>query len=622
MPAVVEIECGTTARIHKWPWDFDSTEVLAKDSGVTRDIRSETAAARIRVFASQHRKLRSTCLTASVVYRLACVNLLYYGDNLDVLRRHVKDETIDLVYLDPPFKSNQDYNVLFAEKDGSGAASQFKAFEDTWEWNQASAAAYQEIVESGGHVSEVMQAFRKFLGTNDMLAYLTMMTPRLVELRRVLKHSGSIYLHCDPTASHYLKLLLDSIFGPINFRNEIVWKRSHAHSDSKQGATHFGRVTDSILFYAKSEDNKWNPQFLPYDKEYVERDYRRIDPDGRRYRIDNLQGPGGAAKGNPFYEVMGVERFWRYSKENMDKLIREGRVVQTRPGAVPQYKRYLDEMPGVALQSIWADLPIINNRSKEALGYPTQKPESLLERIIKASSDESDIVLDPFCGCGTAIAVAQKVKRSWIGIDITHLAIGLIKSRLRDSFGDEIVKSYKVIGEPVSVQDAAELAKEDAYQFQWWALGLVGARRTEEKNGADKGIDGRLFFHDEENGKTKQIILSVKSGHLTAPYVRDLRGVIEREQAELGVLIALEEPTKPMLAEAAAAGFFKSPWGNHPRLQILTIAELLDGKRIDYPPTINVTHKRAPRAETPMAAQLSLTPAEDEPPANRARRKR
>jgi DNA modification methylase len=549
------------------------------------------------------------------------VNILYYGDNLDVLRRHIKDDSVDLVYLDPPFKSNQDYNILFAEKDGSGSASQFKAFEDTWEWNIESVRVFEELVESGGRVSDVMRAFRQFLGTNDMLAYLTMMAPRLVELRRVLNSRGSVYLHCDPTASHYLKLLLDSIFGPVNFRNEIVWKRSHAHSDSKQGATHYGRVTDTILFYAKSEENKWNSQYLPYDKEYIERDYRRIDDSGRHYRIDNLQGPGGAAKGNPFYEVMGVKRYWRYSKENMEDLIRRGRVIQTRPGAVPQYKRYLDEMPGVALQSLWADLSILNNRSKEALGYPTQKPESLLERIIASSSDEGDVVLDPFCGCGTAIAVAERMKRRWIGIDITHLAIGLIKSRLRDAFGDEVAKTYKVVGEPVSVEDAATLAKDDPYQFQWWALGLVGARRTDEKKGADKGIDGRLFFHDEENGRPKQIILSVKSGHLTAPYVRDLRGVIEREKAELGVLIALEEPTKLMMAEAAAAGFYKSPWGNHPRLQILTIAELLDGKRIDYPPTINVTHKRAPRAETAMPEQLALAEVAEAVPAKPARRK-
>ncbi len=539
------------------------------------------------------------------------MNLLYYGDNLDVLRRHIKDETVDLVYLDPPFKSNQDYNVLFAEKDGTGAASQFKAFEDTWEWNQASAAMYEEIVEAGGRVSDVMQAFRRFLGTNDMLAYLTMMAPRLVELRRVMKTTASIYLHCDPTASHYLKLLMDAVFGPQFFRTEIIWKRSTAHSDTKQGRRQHGRIHDVLLFYTKTDAWTWNPMFTPYDHDYIGSKYKYIEQGtGRHYRLDNLTGPGGAAKGNPSYEVMGVTRFWRYSKQSMDALIREGRIVQTRAGAVPQFKRYLDEMPGLPLQDVWRDIQPINSQAQERLGYPTQKPEALLERIVKMGSNEGDTVLDPFCGCGTAVAVAQRLKRDWIGIDITHLAIGLIKHRLRHAFGEEVSKTYQVIGEPVSVPDATELAHEDPYQFQWWALGLVGARPIEQKKGSDQGIDGRLFFHDEgENGRTKQIILSVKSGHVGVKDVRDLRGVIEREKAEVGVLLTLEDATKPMETEAASAGFYKSPWGNHPRLQVLKIAELLEGKGIDYPhPAPNVTFKRAPKAEVPQPEQLTLAP--------------
>lgn len=527
-------------------------------------------------------------------------NLLYYGDNLDVLRRHIADETVDLVYLDPPFNSNQNYNILFEEHDGTKAAGQIKAFEDTWEWNEESARAFEEVVEQGGRVSDVMRAFRSFLGASDMTAYLSMMAPRVMELCRVMKPSASIYLHCDPTSSHYLKILMDAIFGPQSFRNEVIWKRSHAHNDAKQGSKHYGRVTDSLLFYGKTPATTWNVQFTAYDPEYIDRDYRRLDENGRRYRIDNLQGPGGAAKGNPSYEVMGVTRYWRFSKENMDRLIKEGRVIQTKPGAVPQYKRYLDEMPGVPLQNLWADLPVLNNRSKEMLGYPTQKPEALLERILLASSNEGDVVLDPFCGCGTAIAAAQKLNRNWIGIDITHLAVGLIKSRLRDAFGDDIAKTYKVIGEPTTVEDAEELAKEDPYQFQWWALGLVGARRAEEKKGADKGIDGRLFFHDEGlGGKTKQVILSVKAGKLHANYVRDLRGVIERENADIGVLISMDEPTKLMRAEAASAGFYNSSYGtSHARLQLLTVGEILNGKGIDYPAPrqTNVTLKRAKRS--------------------------
>lgn len=552
------------------------------------------------------------------------MNTLYYGDNLDVLRRYIKDESADLIYLDPPFKSDQDYNVLFAERSGARSAAQIKAFEDTWRWDQGAAAAYEETVERGGRVSQAMQAFRTLLGESDMMAYLSMMAPRLVELRRVLKPTGSIYLHCDPTASHYLKILMDAIFGPQNFVNEIIWKRSSAHSDTRQGAKHFGRVSDTILFYSKTEDQTWNQLHTPYDPEYVARDYRRLDSDGRRYRIDNLQGPGGAAKGNPYYEVMGVKRYWRYSKQKMGELIRQGRVIQTKPGAVPQYKRYLDEMPGVPVQNIWTDVPVINNRSREKLGYPTQKPEALLERIIQASSNEGETVLDPFCGCGTAVAVAHRLKRGWIGIDITHLAITLIRHRLHDSYGNQV--SYKVVGEPVSVPDAEALAAEDKFQFQWWALGLVGARPTEQKKGADRGIDGRLYFHDEaEGGKTKQIILSVKGGGVGVGDVRDLRGVIEREKAEIGVLIALEEPTQPMRKEAASAGLYNSPGWNkkYPRLQILTVAELLAGKRIDYPPSaqVNVTFKKAPKARTGDTPEQGQLPMVAEPPAPRVPRR-
>jgi DNA modification methylase len=537
-------------------------------------------------------------------------NALYYGDNLEILRRYIDDESVDLVYLDPPFNSNQSYNVLFADKSGNQSEAQIKAFEDTWQWDQTAALAYQETVEAGGDVSRAMQAFRTVLGENDMLAYLSMMGPRLVELRRVLKPTGSIYLHCDPTASHYLKVLMDAVFGPQNLRNEITWKRSYAHSNSTQGARHYGRITDILLFYSKGSSPTWNPAYRPYDQKYIDRDYRRTDADGRRYRVDNLQGPGGAQKGNPRYEVMGVTRYWRYSKEKMQELIKQGRVIQTRPGAVPQFKRYLDEMPGVPVQNLWDDLPPINNRSKEKLGYPTQKPEALLERVINVSSNEGDIVLDPFCGCGTTIAAAQKLNRRWIGIDITHLAIGLIKHRLYDTFGKDI--AFKVVGEPTTVGAAQELAAHDPFQFEYWALGLVGARKAEHKRGADKGIDGRLYFHDNAKEGTKQIILSVKSGaNVSVRDIRDLRGVLDREEAQIGVLISLHEPTKPMRQEAASAGFYASPWGKHPKVQLLTIAELLEGRTIDSPRGgVNLTFKQAPKAKKPQPEQLPLV-AED-----------
>jgi len=539
-------------------------------------------------------------------------NVLYYGDNLDILRRHVRDETVDLIYLDPPFNSNAAYNVLFAERNGSQAAAQIKAFEDTWHWDEAAARLYQEVVEAGGPVSQVMQAFRTFLGDNDMLAYLAMMAPRLVELRRVLKQTGSIYLHCDPTASHYLKMLMDAVFGPVNFRTEIVWKRSSAHSDTKQGRRQHGRIHDLLLFYTKNDEWTWNPMYTPYDPEYVEQFYKyREEGTGRRYRMDNFTAakPGGDTKyewrvkrrtgarewesdledewkaPREGYEYKGVPpykgRSWAYSRANMIEYAKAGRICHTGTGT-PCYKRYLDEMPGVPLQDLWTDVKPIGAQARERSGYPTQKPEALLERIVKASSNESDLVLDPFCGCGTTITVAERLKRRWIGIDITHLAIAIVKHRLLDSFGPGC--RYDVIGEPTSLPDAEALAEGDPYQFQFWALGLVGARPADGKKGADKGIDGRLYFHDEgAKGPTKQVIFSVKAGHVSVAHVRDLRGVMEREKAQVGALISLEEPTSAMRAEAASAGFYES-WGKkYPRLQLRTVKELIEGKGLDMP---------------------------------------
>ncbi len=540
-------------------------------------------------------------------------NSLYYGDNLDILRRYVRDESADLIYLDPPFNSNQTYNILFQEKDGSQSASQIKAFGDTWHWDETAARSYEETVEAGGQVAEAMQAFRKLLGTNDILAYMSMMAPRLVELRRVLKPTGSLYLHCDPTASHFLKLLMDAIFGPANFRTEIIWKRTSAHSDTKQGRRQHGRIHDVLLFYTKNDDWNWNPVFVEYGREYVDQFYKHQEPNtGRWYGLDNLTGPGGAAKGNPSYEVMGVTRYWRYSKERMQALIEAGRVVQVKPGVVPRYKRYLDEMPGVPLQDLWTDIRPIGSQAAERLGYPTQKPVALLERIIQVSSNEGDTVLDPFCGCGTTIAAAQKLDRRWIGIDITHLAISLIRYRLGDSFGKDC--RFELIGEPTSLPDATALAKQDPYQFQWWALGLVRARPVEQKKGADRGIDGRLYFHDEgKNGKTKQIIFSVKAGKITVSQIRDLVGVITREKVEIGAFLSLEPPTSPMRSEAAAAGFYESPWGKHPRIQLLTIEDLLGGKSIDYPQAADVTFKKAHRVRSNPSEQKTL-PMEGESP--------
>lgn len=531
------------------------------------------------------------------------MNHLYFGDNLDILRRHIKDGTVDLVYLDPPFNSNREFNILFREQTGNHAKAQVKAFEDTWQWGNEAAEAYQEVVEGGHHrVSEAMQAFRRVLGEGDMLAYLSMMAPRLVELRRVMKATGSIYLHCDPTASHYLKALMDAVFDRANFRTEVIWRRTNAKGLAFKG---MANNHDIILYYTQSDKYIWNQEYTELDPAYVERFYRYVEPEtGRRYQLADLVNPN-RNRPNLTYEFLGVTRVWRWTKERMEKTLEEGRIVQTKPGTVPRYKRYLDESKGTPVDSIWTDIKPIPAHGAERLGFPTQKPMALLERIIKSSSDKGEVVLDPFCGCGTAIVVAQSLARKWIGIDITHIAIALVKHRLKDMFGGKV--RYKTLGEPVSVSDAHSLAKQNAYQFQWWALGLVGARPVEEKKGADKGIDGRIYFHDSK-GRTNQIVLSVKSGHVSVRDVRDLRGVVDRKKAQIGVLITMESAARPMLTEAASAGFFKTAWGNHPMMQVLTIDELLQGKQIDCPPTaaINITFKNAKPIESPKGEELHL----------------
>jgi DNA modification methylase len=560
------------------------------------------------------------------------MGMLYYGDNLDILRRYVKDETVDLVYLDPPFNSAQNYNAFFQEKDGTAAASQIHAFEDTWHWNVESERAYQELVTQPGKVSEVMQAFRTFLGQNDMMAYLAMMAPRLVELRRALKSTGSLYLHCDPTASHYLKLLLDAVFGHSNYKSEIIWKRTTTHNDSKRWSDN----TDTILFYTKSEEFTWHPQHEEYSEEYLSTKYRHDDGDGRGpYRLDNMTSPN--PRPNMMYEWRGhatPEKGWRYSKETMAQLEAEGRI--RYPDAKdkrPQLKRYLSEMSGPVMGNLWSDINPINSQARERLGYPTQKPVALLERIINASSNPGDLVLDPFCGCGTTIDAAQKLGREWIGIDITQLAITLIKKRLFDTYGYRIqfvsastpdhpvagvqenkdLTVVRVIGEPVSPEDAAKLAEDDKYQFQWWALGLVGARPEEQKKGADHGIDGKILFRDDpKSTKPEQVIIQVKGGKTSVKDVRDLRGVLDREKAAIGVLITLEEPTAPMKAEAASTGFYvhKTNQQKYPRLQLRTVKELMAGKGIARPSSVaavDETFKEAPKAKAKKGDQKQLS---------------
>ena len=539
-------------------------------------------------------------------------NQLYFGDNLDILRNHVADATVDLIYLDPPFNSNANYNVLFQEKGGQQSAAQITAFEDTWHWSLDSESAYQDVVTNAtGKLPDLLQAMRSFLGDNDMMAYLTMMAQRMVELHRVLKDTGSIYLHCDPTASHYLKLLMDSVFDSLNFRNELIWKRTSAHSDVAQGARHMGRIHDVILRFSKGKEPTWNTVYVPYDQQYIDSVYRYSDA-GRRYQTQPLHA--AKAGGDTRYEWKGKlpppGRYWAFSKENMERLDAEGRIAYSRTGT-PRYKIYLDESLGKPLQDIWDDITAVHVKPKERLGYPTQKPEALLERIISASSNEGDVVLDPFCGCGTAIAAAERLDRRWIGIDITHIAITLIRHRLRDTFKDEL-KPYEVLGQPQDVASALALATDSEnsgrYQFEWWALGLVDARPAQDrKKGADSGVDGYINFFDDNSGKTKRIIVQVKSGHVTRNQIATLKGDMDREEAEIGLFITLETPTRPMEAEATSAKFYTPehfPDNHYPRIQILTIEELLSGARADYPRLApDTTFRRAPRRRRSAGAQ-------------------
>jgi site-specific DNA-methyltransferase (adenine-specific) len=512
-------------------------------------------------------------------------NQLFFGDNLEILRSgRIPVGSVDLIYLDPPFNSNATYNILFAEKGGEKSAAQITAFEDTWHWGPEAMAAYDDGMKLGApRLADLLQALRAFLGGNDMMAYLTMMAVRLVELHRVLKPTGSLYLHCDTTASHYLKLVLDAIFGAKNCINEIVWRRAHPKGHAYK---RFARNHDVILVFCKDFDQvKWIPQYSVHDAEKVLQQYTLKDDDGRLYQLTSLLNPN-PDRPNLTYEFLGVTKVWRWTKERMMEELDKGRIIVPKNGeGIPRYKRYLDEQKGVPVGDFWSDIEFA--AGSERLGYPTQKPEALLERIINASSNEGDVVLDPFCGCGTSITVAERLKRRWIGIDITYLAINLIKRRLHNTFAPEELAEFEVIGVPADTTSAAALAEVNRHQFEWWALDMVDAFPAQDKKkGADKGVDGVIYFKDDAGGTHKKIIVQVKSGAVGSPHIRDLKGVLEREKAAIGALITLKPPTKAMREEAAAADFYVwegPPVQRFPRLQILTIAELFAGKKLEYP---------------------------------------
>src|SRR3972149_6885065 len=531
------------------------------------------------------------------------MNTLYYGDNLHIRQEPTKNESIDLIYLDPPFNSKRVYNVYLKTPKGHSSEAQVTAFEDSWTWGEQAEQEYNELLhQPNTDVAEMIASIRKFLNESDVMAYLVMMSNRLLELHRVLKPTGSLYLHCDPTASHYLKIVLDAIFGADGFRNEVIWKRTTAHNDP----TRWGRVHDTLFFYSKSDKPTWNDVFTPYGDEYKER-FRFTDPDGRKWTDDNLTAKG-LSGGGYTYDYKGSTSLWRVPPETMKRLDSEGRLHFTKNGGI-RLKRYLDELPGLQIQDVVTDIFPINSQATERLGYPTQKPLALLERIIQASSNPGDIVLDPFCGCGTAVAAAEKLGRRWIGIDITHPAISLMQARLRDSFGINV----QIEGSPTEVEGARKLAQQlpnGREQFELWALTLVGAmpQGGVQKKGAGKGVDGIVTFTGAD-GKPETCIVSVKSGGVGAAMIDQLRGAMEAHRAAMGLFVTLEEPTGPMKAGAAAAGYYHSAVSgkDYPRVQTLSIRELLEeGRKPQLPLLILPTYQRAERIRAKAADQAEL----------------
>lgn len=533
------------------------------------------------------------------------MNKLYYGDNLDVLREHVSTSSVDLVYLDPPFNSNRSYNVLFKEKSGGESPAQIEAFGDTWVWSHETEELLRSLIQGDAptRVKDALEAMRSLLGENDVSAYLVMMTARLVELHRVLKPTGSLYLHCDPTASHYLKIILDAIFGPKNFRNEISWQRAGAKNDSLR----YGRSHDVVLFYTVSDTFTWNQQHTPFDAASIAKNYTHTEEEtGRRYRRGDLTAakPGGDVD----FEWHGVTpykgRHWAYSRQKLDEMLAAGRI-EFRSTGMPVYKRYLDEQPGVQLQDIWTDIRL-TSADKERLGYPTQKPVALLERIVKSSSNVGDTVLDPFCGCGTTIDAAQRLDRKWLGIDITTLAVDLIDARLRHTYGEDIRSTYEIMGIPRDLSGAQALFKRSPFEFERWCVMLVDGQPNEKQVG-DKGIDGVIRIPVDAKGNSHKVIVSVKGGATNPGHVRDLIGTVQSQKAAMGVFICMNHPTKAMLEAANHSGNYAYPVNGkvYPKVQIITVEELMNGKQPTIPTPL-LPYYQARRRTADASTQISF----------------
>lgn len=521
-------------------------------------------------------------------------NQLFYGDNLEVLRQHIKDESVDLCYIDPPFNSKRNYNQIY-NNIGKEDQAQAQAFIDTWTWDDRANQGLAEIQENyqgkfTAQSIDLISGLVKVLGKGSLLAYLVSMTLRIVEIHRVLKPTGSFYLHCDQSSSHYLKIIIDAIFCSQSgdFKNEIIWKRKTGRGETNHKSNKFGVSTDTILFYTKSSNNLFNSQFnLNADgySEYIEKSFKFIDENGRRYQADNLASP--SPRPNLMYEYKGYKppaTGWAISREKMEEWDRNGLLhfPKDKNGRIRR-KRFLDDLKGRPIQNLWDDIKPISSQAAERLGYETQKPEALLERIIKASSNEGDVVLDAYCGCGTTVAVAQRLNRRWIGIDITYQSISLILKRLEDSFGKGVLDNIAISGIPRDMESARALAlKQDdrtRKEFEKWAILTYSNNRAviQQKKGKDQGIDGIAYFRSEKNDNEK-IIFQVKSGNVKSGDIRDLLGTMTTEGAELGIFITLKPPTKDMIQTAKSAGIYQNAYMNQPidKIQIVTIQDIIE----------------------------------------------
>ena len=524
------------------------------------------------------------CAPSADTLAVPLSNTLFYGDNLTIMRDRIPSQSVDLIYLDPPFKSDQNYNLIYKTLTGKPVPEQAEAFCDTWDMDAEKAELAKRIpqmMRDTGVEDYYIHFWTLWVNALSdvqphLLAYLIYMVERLIWMKPILKNNGSIYLHCDPTASHYIKVMMDGIFGHQNFRNEIVWKRTSAHNSAKR----YGPIHDTILYYTKSDKYTWNRLYTAYGTDYVADRFKRGG--AKPWKDADLTGSGirHGETGLVWrgFDVTAKGRHWAYPPVVLETMDANGSIYWPKKhGGWPRERKFLDESKGIPLQDVWTDIPPVNSQSGKRLGYPTQKPPDLLRRIVESSSNKGDVVFDPFCGCGTTIYAAQETGRTWVGCDVAILAIKIIRETLGERYRLSEGVDFETDGIPPSVEAAEELFNRDAHQFQHWAVERVGGFPLKKK-GADRGVDGRIYF--EAKPGLKSMVMSVKGGHTGPSDVRDLYGVLEGDpDAALAGFISLHEPTKAMRAAAAKAGMYQYNGVQYDRVQILSVREIVEDKR-------------------------------------------